>query len=167
MHQVPAVSYPSGHATAAMSLALAAVLISPRAHRPLVAALGGVFALAVSFSIMVLRWHFPSDVVGGYLVATAWALAALAALRYAQARWPERGTMRRAARGAMAAPRLRTLGWALAAIVAAGAVLVASRLHEVASFAHRYTALVAVAGGIAVCAVLLLAGVAVLSSRRG
>ena len=30
---------------------------------------------------MVLAWHFPSDVLGGGLVASAWGFAVLAALR--------------------------------------------------------------------------------------
>ena len=37
--------------------------------------------VAVGFAIMSLDWHFPSDVAGGYLVATTWCFAALAVLR--------------------------------------------------------------------------------------
>ena len=73
-------SWPSGHATAAMSLALCCVLAAPARMRPWVAALGGVFAVAVSYSFLSLAWHYPSDVCGGYLVATAWTLLAIAAL---------------------------------------------------------------------------------------
>ncbi len=62
-------SWPSGHATAAMMVALAAVLVAPRALRPLVALLGTGLAIGVSYSILVLGWHFPSDVLGGFLVA--------------------------------------------------------------------------------------------------
>src|SRR5204863_3674731 len=78
--QVAAASWPSGHATAAMTVALCAVLVAPAALRPLAAVAGSLFALAVSFSILVQHWHFPSDVVGGYLVAATWGLLAVAAL---------------------------------------------------------------------------------------
>jgi membrane-associated phospholipid phosphatase len=78
---VAAEAFPSGHATAAMSLALAAIVVAPPRLRPLVALLGAGFAVAVGFAIVSLDWHFPSDVAGGYLVATAWTFAALAATR--------------------------------------------------------------------------------------
>jgi membrane-associated phospholipid phosphatase len=80
-----AASWPSGHATAAMALALCAVLVAPPRLRALVATVGGLFALGVSYAVLVLVWHFPSDVVGGYFVAAGWALCAVAVLR----RWPD------------------------------------------------------------------------------
>src|SRR3954454_167884 len=99
LSQPSSAAFPSGHATAAMALAFAAVLVAPRAYRPIVAVVSGGFALAVSVSILVLNWHYPSDVVGGQLLACTWCLIALAALR-----WPERGSMRRAAREAFVVP---------------------------------------------------------------
>src|SRR5438128_469793 len=57
-------SWPSGHATAAMSLALCCVLAAPGRLRPAVAALGAAFAVAVSYSFQTLGWHYPSDVLG-------------------------------------------------------------------------------------------------------
>jgi membrane-associated phospholipid phosphatase len=66
---VGAGAWPSGHATAAMSLALCAVLAVGARWRPLVAAAGAAFAVAVCFSFLTLKWHYPSDVLGGYLVA--------------------------------------------------------------------------------------------------
>jgi membrane-associated phospholipid phosphatase len=74
-------SWPSGHATAALTLAWCALLVAPPARRRLVATLGAVFAAAVGVALLVLAWHMPSDVVGGYLLATFWASLALAALR--------------------------------------------------------------------------------------
>ena len=61
-----------------MSLALALVLAVPARRRPLAAALGAVFAVAVSYSFLTLGWHYPSDVLGGFLVAVIWAQLALA-----------------------------------------------------------------------------------------
>src|SRR5271167_294266 len=71
----------STSATAALALVLCAVLVSPRELRPLIAAVGAVFALAVGGALLILAWHMPSDVIGGYLTATLWAALALAALR--------------------------------------------------------------------------------------
>src|SRR3954466_14325688 len=109
MHNLPDAAYPSGHATAAMTLAVALMIIVPRAYRPLIAALGAIFTVAVSFSVLILHWHFPSDIVGGYLVATAWGLVTLPALRALNERWPERGTVRQAARAAVPAPSGATI----------------------------------------------------------
>ncbi|HTA11888.1 MAG TPA: phosphatase PAP2 family protein [Solirubrobacteraceae bacterium] len=81
-------SWPSGHATAALSLVLAALLACPSRLRPLVAGVGAAFVLAVGCSLLVLHWHMPSDVLGGYLVATCWAALAVAALRASERRWP-------------------------------------------------------------------------------
>jgi membrane-associated phospholipid phosphatase len=80
-YQIPAPSWPSGHATAAMMVALSGVLIAPPALRPLAGVLGCAVALAVSYSILVLGWHYPSDVLGGFLVAMTWFSLLLAALR--------------------------------------------------------------------------------------
>lgn len=163
---VGAAAFPSGHATASMTLALAAVMIAPRAYRPLVTVLACVFTLAVSFSVVVLVWHFPSDTVGGFLVATVWALVALAALRYAAERWPEQGTMRRAAREAMAAPSAHALLRAAGVFAVVAGLCALARIQQLADIAHRYTALVAVGSAIAAAAALLLALVAGLTSRR-
>jgi membrane-associated phospholipid phosphatase len=172
-HVAPA-AFPSGHATAAMSLAIGAVVVAPRAARPLAALLGGLLALAVSFSVMALGWHFPSDVVGGFLLATGWALVLVALLQAADARWPPR-----AARGRLAIAARRwvdasaTLGLATAALAAllAGALALAlvalTRLPELVGFAGRHTAFVLVAIAVTGAAMLLLAGVSAVLRSRG
>lgn len=81
-------SWPSGHSTAAMSLALCSVLVVPRDLRPMVAAIGTLFAVAVGFSLLVLAWHMPSDVFGGYLIAALWSALAVAALCWLEERHP-------------------------------------------------------------------------------
>ncbi len=83
-------SWPSGHSTAALALALSAVLVVPRRLRPIVAGVGAVFAVAVGCALLILAWHMPSDVLGGYLVAAFWTALAVAALRAADRRWPPR-----------------------------------------------------------------------------
>ncbi len=87
VHIGPA-SWPSGHSAAAGALVLSAVLAAPARLRPLVALLGGVFAAAVGAALLILAWHMPSDVLGGYLVAALWMALAVAALRAAERRWP-------------------------------------------------------------------------------
>jgi membrane-associated phospholipid phosphatase len=87
---IDAASWPSGHSTAALALALSAVLVAPAGLRVLVACIGAAFALAVGCSLLMLAWHMPSDVLGGYLVASLWMALAVAALRGADRRWPPR-----------------------------------------------------------------------------
>ncbi len=79
-------SWPSGHATAAVALVLCAVLVAPIWLRPAVAAFGGLFAVAVGCSLLILAWHMPSDVLGGYLVASLWMALAVAGLRSTETR---------------------------------------------------------------------------------
>ena len=85
-------SFPSGHSTAAAILAMSAVLVAPPRARPLVAALAAVFALAVGAALLISAWHMPSDVLGGYLMALAWAALAVAGVRWSERRWPSRRT---------------------------------------------------------------------------
>jgi membrane-associated phospholipid phosphatase len=167
MNNVNDAAFPSGHATAAMAISLAILMIVPRAYRPLTAALGVLFSVAVTFSVLLLNWHFPSDIVGGFLVATAWGLVTIAALRYANERWPAKGSMRRAARAALPAPSAATIAKIGLVLAAIACIAAAGSAHRIASFADRHTALVAVASAIAVAALVLLAGVAALSSASG
>jgi membrane-associated phospholipid phosphatase len=83
VHQLGPVAFPSGHATAAASIAVAFVLVVPGRLRPLAAVAGTALVLAVGISVLVLDWHFPSDVLGGILVAAGWGFAVLAGLRIA------------------------------------------------------------------------------------
>jgi membrane-associated phospholipid phosphatase len=84
--EVTAASWPSGHASAVTALVMCAVLVAPQRLRPTVAVLGAMFAVGVGFSLVLLAWHLPSDVLGGYLVGTLWIALAVAGLRAAEAR---------------------------------------------------------------------------------
>jgi membrane-associated phospholipid phosphatase len=75
-------AWPSGHTTAATALALCAVGVAPPRLRPLAAVAGAGYALAVGASVLLLGWHFPSDVLGGFCVAAAWVLGGLAYAGY-------------------------------------------------------------------------------------
>ncbi|HEX4187147.1 MAG TPA: phosphatase PAP2 family protein [Solirubrobacteraceae bacterium] len=83
-------SWPSGHSTAALIVVLCAVLVAPARLRPLVGALGAIFAVAVGCALLILAWHMPSDVLGGYLLAALWMAIAVAGLRFADRHWPPR-----------------------------------------------------------------------------
>jgi len=88
--QVGPASWPSGHSTAALALAASVALVAPARLRVAVAWAGAAFALAVGCALLILAWHMPSDVLGGYLVAGFWAALAVAALRASERRWPTR-----------------------------------------------------------------------------
>jgi membrane-associated phospholipid phosphatase len=84
-------SWPSGHATAAMTLALCAVMVAPPAWRAVTAALGLACSVALAYATLALTWHYPSDVLGGFLVAGLGASAALVGLsRVEAAHWEPR-----------------------------------------------------------------------------
>jgi membrane-associated phospholipid phosphatase len=90
--QIPPASWPSGHATAALALALCAVLVAPGRFRQRVAAIGVLLALAVGGAQLILARHMPSDIVGGYLVAMLWTSLAVVVLRAGKLREHERAS---------------------------------------------------------------------------
>jgi membrane-associated phospholipid phosphatase len=74
-------SFPSGHTTAAASIAVALLLVVPVAHRLSAVVAGAALIAVVGFSVVILAWHYPSDVLGGLLVVGTWGFAVLAWLR--------------------------------------------------------------------------------------
>ena len=167
---VGAKAFPSGHSTAAMTLAFCGVLVAPARLRPLAALLGLVFALGVAFSVVSLSWHYPSDVVGGYLLATGWTLAVVSGLLWLEQRRPERpGQVAIAARAAV--DRVAAVG--LVSAVVAGAalaalavvVVVVTRRPDFGGFVERHTAAVVVAPLIVAAGAALLAAVTALLKR--
>jgi membrane-associated phospholipid phosphatase len=94
---VGSASWPSGHSTAAAALALSAALVAPSSIRSAVATVGAIFVLAVGASLLMLAWHMPSDVLGGWFVAAFWMSLSVAALRGAERRWPSGARRRRRA----------------------------------------------------------------------
>lgn len=76
-------SFPSGHATVAMSLVVAAALVLPARSRVIGVVPLGLYAIAIGLATVTAGWHRPSDVVGAMLlVTTLGAIAALALLRW-------------------------------------------------------------------------------------
>ena len=152
---VPATLWPSGHSTAAMAAALCLMIASPGRLRPVVAALGAAFAVAVGYSLVANGTHFPADVFGGYLMAATWALLIVAALLAAERRWPSEANVERMSLRAALAPQ--------AVVIAAGVALVClaalTRPHDAVVYAQDHKQLVLVAAAIATLSVILSTGV--------
>ena len=162
LHQIGGNAFPSGHATASMALALSAVLVAGSRWRPLVAVVGALFAVAVSYSLLSLGWHYPSDVLGGYLVATAWTGVAVAGLSWQESRKPVRAT-RVPRPPAEWAPAL-AVGALVVAIAMVGLLLVTSD-HPLA-YLRDHKVLAAVAGTIAAAGVAVAGGLALVLHDR-
>jgi membrane-associated phospholipid phosphatase len=159
----PIESWPSGHATAAMALALCAVLVAPRRLRPIVAVTGAAFAVAVGYSTLTLVWHYPSDVFGGFLVAGTWALLVVVGLLQLEAhRATERGpedSTQLSLRSALTVP---AAGCAVAAVMTGVVLLV--HPHQLLSYARIHTAFVV--GAAAIAALGLVVATTVMLVRR-
>lgn len=162
--QIAAAAWPSGHATAAMSLALCSVLAAPARLRPAVAALGAAFAVAVSYSFLTLEWHYPSDVFGGFLVATVWTLLGIAVLYALRARFAREASGDPAYRPSMGRA-LRPPAVALLGAIALAALVALARPHAVVAYTEDHTAFVVGASAIAALGLVLATGV-MLALRR-
>lgn len=146
---MPDASWPSGHLTAATSLALCVVLVAPVALRPYAVVAGALGVLATAYSILVIGSHHPSDVAGGMLVAGAWTGVVVAAL--------ERG--RPATR---AQRRTRWLAPAAAAISVCVLLVVALAVAPLGPALANHTTFLAGALLLATCAAVIPAAVAML-----
>lgn len=159
--KIGSASWPSGHATAAMSFVLCCVLAASPRVRPVVAAVGAVFVAAVCYSFLALGWHYPSDVLGGFLVATSWTLLAISGLR----------AMHKHAIPAVPASRPRLaheLGpsaAAVAGVAALGLLVALARPHAVLAFTRAHEWFVLGAAGIGLVALALATGL-MLAVRR-
>lgn len=165
---IGAASWPSGHATAVMALALCAVIVAPARLSPLVGAAMAAFAVGVCYSFLELGWHYPSDVLGGFLVATTWTLLGAAVLSCLEARRPTRRHPSDWPAGAQV-----SIAEALApmSLLILGALLLASlialvRPHAVVTYASSHVAFLVGAAGIAALGLMIATG-ATLALRRG
>jgi membrane-associated phospholipid phosphatase len=155
LHQLPDTAFPSGHATAAMSLALAAALVAPSRWRLPTAIVGGSFVLAVSLALLIQGWHFPSDVLAGLLISTTTSLLVLAGLRATGG-----------IRGAAGAPverrfQVRSIGMRTLEVLAIPAVLAVALLvithpNALTSYVVTHTTGVIAAIGIAAASISLV-----------
>jgi hypothetical protein len=147
-----------------MSLALTAVLAVPARFRPAMAALGALFAIAVSYSFLTLGWHYPSDVFGGFLVAGTWTLLGVGALLATARRGDSRAEVVSERRLSM--QRALAPVWIAAVAAAVVAMLVlAIRPHEVVDYAQAHKAFVIGAAAIGALGMALATGI-MLTVRR-
>jgi membrane-associated phospholipid phosphatase len=160
-------SWPSGHATAAMSLALSAVIVVSPRLRPAVGAAMATFAVAVCYSFLELGWHYPTDVLGGFIVASIWTLLGAAALWTLEARYPSRrrelsetGRPQFSFGEAIAPALVLILG-----AVALAAVVALARPHQVVAYVTAHTLFIVGAVAIGMLG-LTLAIAAALALRR-
>jgi membrane-associated phospholipid phosphatase len=150
-------SWPSGHATAVMTLALCAVMVSTPRWRAATALVGFGCSVGVAYATLALTWHYPSDVLAGFLLAGLWVSLALATVARLE-RAPPRVTR---------PPRLGLL-----VAVGGGGALVAAALvgvgsERVAIDAADHATVIAGALGIAMLALALLVMTAVAAPEDG
>ena len=160
-------SWPSGHATAAMTLALCFVLAVPSRWRPAVGAVMAAFAVAVCYSFLELGWHYPSDVLGGFEVATIWTLTGIAGLSVIRARRSQPDTAsgpRRPAHASVLEVLRPVAGVGTGALLCLALILLA-RPHAVVGYAAGHKFFILGAGAIAAAGMSLASGL-VLMLRR-
>lgn len=124
-------SWPSGHAVAAMLLALGAIAVAGARLRPVTALAGLGYALGVGAALIALGGHLPSDILAGYLVAAAFTAGGAAVWRRRAAPVAARAHGAGADRSPLAAPALGVLAATAVLATGVGKALV-TRRDEVA-----------------------------------
>jgi membrane-associated phospholipid phosphatase len=152
-------TWPSGHATASMSLALAMVISVPARRRPVVAALMAAFCVAITYSFLELGWHYPSDVLGGFEMSTTWALVTVGGLAAYEARHPVPRAVAAAVSPFSVAEALAPAALLMFCGAAFAAALTALRPHTVLDYAAAHSMFVVGAAAIAFLSFCCAAGV--------
>ena len=71
-------SFPSGHAMLSMSLVMAIAMLIPQKHWRLIWLFtGGFWLMEIAWTRLYLGVHYPSDILGGWLLAICWSKALL------------------------------------------------------------------------------------------
>lgn len=73
-------SYPSGHTTVAVAVAVGLILVAPQPWRGRVGVVVGVLATLVANGTLAIGWHRASDAIGAALVVLAWTGVTVAGL---------------------------------------------------------------------------------------
>lgn len=74
-------SFPSGHTTAAASVAFALIFALPHAVRGVVTLIGSAYVAVIAVATVWAEWHRPSDTIAGLLLVLAYGGMAAAAVR--------------------------------------------------------------------------------------
>lgn len=71
-------SFPSGHAMSSMSLALVLIILTWNSSwRWLTIIFASLFVFSIAWTRLYLGVHYPSDIVGGWMIALAWSMVVL------------------------------------------------------------------------------------------
>jgi membrane-associated phospholipid phosphatase len=153
-------SWPSGHATLTSALLLAALLVAAPRWRPALAFAGGGALAAFSAAMLVMGWHYPSDVIAGLLMGALWAFAGIALLELDARKRPARSP-REAPPGLRDALAPLLAGFSAVALLACSAVI--ARFGAAEALERGYAAelaalalVVALCGAVATALVLAL-----------
>jgi hypothetical protein len=148
---LPEALWPSGHATAVTSLVVCLVLVAAPAWRSVACAVGTAIAIAVAYSILVVRTHYASDVLGAMLIVGAWTATAFGAIALRGPELPGRRP-----------PLVRSVGPAVAvtAVLPPAVALTYGRLGWSATYVADHHAFMAGAAAIALCALLIVSATA-------
>jgi membrane-associated phospholipid phosphatase len=159
-------TWPSGHTTAAVSLALTLIMCVPARLRPAVSGLMALFVIGVVYSLLTLGAHYPSDIVGGFEVAGTWTLFALGVLWTYEAHRPALAT-----RLSRAGTRVSLLGVvlpplaALFTALAVGLAVAGTRAHAAIDFANSHVAFIIAASALVVLSFGCATGFSLLMRR--
>jgi len=162
-------TWPSGHTTAAMSLALAFLICVPGRLRPAVSGVMALFVLGVVYSLLALGAHYPSDIVGGFEVAVTWALFALGTLWTYEAHRPALAArLSHGARRPVASSLAQVLWPPIVALLAAIGLIafaLSRRPHAAIGFASSHAAFMTAASALVVLSFGCAIGVSLLLRR--
>jgi membrane-associated phospholipid phosphatase len=81
-------AFPSGHSAGSLAMSLAFLAVVPPSWRRPTAAVGVFFTLYISFGVVALNYHYPSDIIAGWLLAAGWWFALLAVSSRLEGRLP-------------------------------------------------------------------------------
>jgi membrane-associated phospholipid phosphatase len=70
-------AFPSGHSAGSLAMSLAFLTVIPPTWQRLTAAVGVAFTLFISLGVLLLNYHYPSDVLAGWLLSAGWWFALL------------------------------------------------------------------------------------------
>jgi membrane-associated phospholipid phosphatase len=108
-------SLPSGHTTAAASVAFALVLVLPYAIRAAISLAGAAYVTVIAIATVWAGWHRPSDTVAALLVVLAWGGLVVAVVRARRSLFRRRPTTGRSASRLATLPL--TVGGAVTGVV--------------------------------------------------
>jgi membrane-associated phospholipid phosphatase len=147
-------SYPSGHTTIGMSVAVAVMLVVPRRLLIPTAIGAGLFGAAFGVAVVAAGWHRPSDAVGAFFVVLAVA-AACAALSHA---FPDRADAYERRSRRVPLPRIRIgtteLGLVAMALGGLGVFALATLSYRGIPWTSSGAGFLLSAGAIVVCGLI-------------